>query len=114
VFGFKGKSAIMIYIMGIPIKIEILIPGVAMNSNKHKWVAFLEKQNSEGINALIIGQEWLNEHCSWSRYIEVTNNDSCIGSGWFKIIDNTFMGPKYDFKSLIIFMEVLSGFSETI
>ena len=100
--------------MGIPMKIEISITGVALNNSKHKWVAFLEKQNSEEINALIIGQEWKDNHCSWSRYIEVTNNDSCIGSGWFKIIDNTFMGPEYDFKTLVIFMEVLSGFSETV
>ena len=113
-YGIQGTETFDKIKVGIPKKIEILIPDVSRSSDEHKWVAFLEKQNSEEINALIIGQEWKDSHCSWSRYIEVTNNDSCIGSGWFKITDNPFMGPEYDFKSLIIFMEVLSGFSKTI
>lgn len=113
-YGVQGTETFKKIKIGIPKKIEILIPGVAKNNNKHKWVAFLEKQDSEEINALIIGQEWKDEHCSWSRYIEVLNNNEHVGFGWFKVTDNTYLSSEYDFKSLMIFIKVLCEFSSTI
>lgn len=113
-YGIQGTETFDGIEFDIPMKTEISIPGVAKNNSEHKWVAFLEKQDSEKIDALIIGEECKDDHCSWSRYIEVKNNDSKIGFAWFKIINNTHLSHEYDFKSLIIFIKVLQDFSANI
>ena len=113
-YGIQGTETFEGLEMGIPKKIGILIPGVVQNKDKHNWETFLEKEDSEEINALIIGQNWKDDHCSWSRYIEVKNNAGHIGFGWFKIVDNTYLSHEYDFKSLMIFIKVLQDFSTTI
>ena len=113
-YGIQGTEIIDKIEVGIYKEIEILIPGVVKNSNEHKWVAFLEIQDGDKVNALIIGQNWKDDHCSWSRYLEIKNNDRVSDFARFKVIDNTFLGNQYDFKSLMIFIEILRDFSETI
>lgn len=113
-YGIQGTETFDQAELGIPMKVEIIIPGVAKNNSEHKWVAFLEMQDSNKINALIIGHKWPNDQTAWSRYIEVKNNNAIVDFAWFKIINNTHLGHEYDFKSLLIFIQVLQEFSATI
>ena len=93
-----------------PKQIQIDIPGVRKNNEDHKWIAILELQGKEKTKCLIIGEEWPDDSCAWSRYLEIKDNNANLEYSWFSIITTMHLNKDFEFKTLNKFFDVLEDF----
>ena len=105
--------------------IRVNLPGFLKNSEEHTWLIHLEKTGiennaSEEASALVLGEHYPREGCSWERFAKMESgafeSNGPYARCWFEIIKNMRFEKDNleNFQNISALMKLISDFQKEV